>query len=186
MWMGRYNALGSIDRAHPHGTAVADAIVAHARLTGVAANILAIRALDTKDSTAEATSYGINKGLVWALSNGARIINMSFTGPRDPSIEQKVAQARQQGIVLIAAALNAGPNSEPLYPAASPDVIAVTPTDADDLLYSGANRGSHIVVVAAPGDRPVPAGAGRGYQVKTGTSFAAAEVGGIVALLLEC
>jgi subtilisin family serine protease len=79
-----HNALDSIDRAHPHGTAVADAIVAHARLTGVAANILAIRALDTKDSTAEATSYGINKGLVWALSNGARIINMSFTGPRDP------------------------------------------------------------------------------------------------------
>jgi subtilisin family serine protease len=50
------------------------------------------------------------------LSNGARIINMSFTGPRDPSIEQKVAQARQQGIVLIAAALNAGPNSEPPLP----------------------------------------------------------------------
>ena len=54
----------------------------------------AIRALDTKDSIAEATSYSINKGLVRALSNGARIINMSFTGPRDPSIEQKVAQAR--------------------------------------------------------------------------------------------
>lgn len=64
-------------------------------------------------------------------------------------------------------------------------MIAVTATDADDLLYSGANRGSHIAV-AAPGDRPVPAGAGRGYQVKTDTSFAAAEVGGIVALLPEC
>jgi subtilisin family serine protease len=92
-----HNALDSIDRAHPHGTAVAEAIVAHARLTGVAANILAIRALDTKDSTAEATSYSINKGLVWALSNGARIINMSFTGPRDPSIEQKVGAGAPTG-----------------------------------------------------------------------------------------
>jgi subtilisin family serine protease len=186
MIVERYNALDSIESAHPHGTAVAGAIVAHARLTGVAprANILAIRAFDMKDGAAEATSYSINKGLAWAMSSGARIINMSFTGPRDPSIEQKVAQARRQGIVLIAAAGNAGPKSEPLYPAAYPDVIAVTATDADDKLYSGANRGRHIAVAAPGVDLLLPA-PGKGYQIRTGTSFAAAEVSGIVALLLE-
>jgi subtilisin family serine protease len=68
---------------------------------------------------------------------------MSFTGPRDPSIERRAAQARQQGVVLIAAAGNGGAKSRPLYPAAYADVIAVTATDADDKLFQGANRGTY-------------------------------------------
>ena len=50
--------------------------------------------------------------------------------------------AYEKGIVLIAAAGNAGPNSPPLYPAADPDVIAVTATDNADRIWAGANRGA--------------------------------------------
>src|SRR5262249_15812404 len=125
------------------------------------------------------------KGIVWAMSRGARVINMSFTtGARDPSMEQRLAQARQQGIILIAAAGNAGPKSQPLYPAAYPNVIAVTATDADHKIFAGANRGKHIAVAAPGVDLLLPA-PGKAYQITTGTSFAAAEVTGIVALLLE-
>jgi hypothetical protein len=172
-----FDALGSGEKAHAHGTAVAGAIVAHARLMGVApqARILAIRAFDAKDNTAEATTYSINKGIDWAMSRGAQVINMSFTGPRDPSIEQRLAYARQQGLVLIAAAGNAGPKSPPLFPAAYPNVIAVTATDADDKLFKDANRGRHIAVAAPGVDILLPAPEA-GYQVTTGTSFAAAEV----------
>jgi subtilisin family serine protease len=109
---------------------------------------------------------------------------MSFTGPRDPSIERRAAQARQQGVVLIAAAGNGGAKSRPLYPAAYADVIAVTATDADDKLFQGANRGTHIALAAPGVDLLLPAPEAA-YQVATGTSFAAAEVSGIVALLLE-
>jgi subtilisin family serine protease len=181
-----YDALASDEKPHAHGTGVAGAIVAHARLMGAApkARILAIRAFGRKESSAEATSYSINKGLVWAMAHGARVINMSFTGPRDPSIAQKLAQARGRGIVLIAAAGNAGPKSDPLYPAAYADVIAVTATDADDKLFAGANRGKHIAVAAPGVDLLLPAPEA-GYQVTTGTSFAAAEVSGVVALLLQ-
>jgi subtilase family protein/fervidolysin-like protein len=182
-----YDALEAGDRTATHGTAVVGAIVAHARLMGSApkASILAIRAFGLKDKVTEGTTYSINKGIVWAMSHGARVINMSFTtGARDPSIEQKLAQAHQRGIVLIAAAGNAGPKSEPLYPAAYPNVIAVTATDADDKLFAGANRGKHIAVAAPGVDLLLPA-PGKAYQVKTGTSFAAAEVTGVVALLLE-
>jgi subtilisin family serine protease len=181
-----FDALGSGEKAHAHGTAVAGAIVAHARLMGAApqARILAIRAFDAKDNTAEATTYSINKGIDWAMSRGAQVINMSFTGPRDPSIEQRLAYARQRGLVLIAAAGNAGPKSPPLYPGAYPNVIAVTATDADDKLFKDANRGRHIAVAAPGVDILLPAPEA-GYQVTTGTSFAAAEVSGIVALLLE-
>jgi hypothetical protein len=166
-----YDALSSDEKPHAHGTGVAGAIVAHARLMGAApkARILAIRAFGRKESNAEATTYGVNKGLVWAMAHGARVINMSFTGPRDPSIAHKIAQARGRGIVLIAAAGNAGPKSEPLYPAAYSDVIAVTATDADDQLLPGANRGRHIAVAAPGVDLLLPAPES-GYQVTTGTS----------------
>jgi subtilisin family serine protease len=109
---------------------------------------------------------------------------MSFTGPRDPSIERRTAQARQQGVVVIAAAGNDGAKSRPLYPAAYADVIAVTATDADDKLFQAANRGTHIALAAPGVDVLLPA-PDAAYQVTTGTSFAAAEVSGIAALLLE-
>ena len=95
-----------------------------------------------------------------------------------------LAAAYDKGIVLIAAAGNAGPNSAPLYPAADADVIAVTATDMSDGLYKMANRGQFIAV-AAPGVDVLALAPGESYQVTTGTSVAAAEVSGIAALLLE-
>ena len=86
--------------------------------------------------------------------------------------------------MLIAAAGNAGPQSEPLYPAADPNVIAVTATDSDDHLFKMANRGRYIAV-AAPGVDILALAPGGAYQLSTGTSIAAAHVSGIAALLLE-
>jgi len=179
---GRFDALGTDDKAHAHGTGIAGAMAARAKLTGAApaAQILAVRAF----GGSEGTTFNILKGLDWAASNGARIINMSFAGPKDPVIARSLAAARAKGIVLIAAAGNAGPRSAPLYPAADPNVIAVTATDADDKLFANANRGRHIAVAAPGVDLLLPALDGT-YQVTSGTSFAAAEVSGAVALLLE-
>jgi subtilisin family serine protease len=113
-----------------------------------------------------------------------RIINMSFAGPKDPSLERAIKVAYDKGIVLIAAAGNAGPTSPPLYPGADPNVIAVTATDAQDKIFTGANRGKYVSVAAPGVDILVPA-PDNAYQLTTGTSVAAAEVSGIVALLLE-
>ncbi|HEY2111170.1 MAG TPA: S8 family serine peptidase, partial [Dongiaceae bacterium] len=124
------------------------------------------------------------QGLDWAASKGVRVINMSFAGPRDPSMERALKNAHDKGIVLIAAAGNAGPKSPPLYPGADPSVIAVTATDANDKIFSGANRGRYIAVAAPGVDILVPAPEDT-YQLTTGTSVSSAEVSGIVALLLE-
>ena len=182
-----YDAIGNHDKPHLHGTGMAGAIAAHRKLIGVApgARILAIHAFssDAADS-AQATSEHILMGIDWAIKKGARIINMSFAGPDDPMLQLALQKAHDQGVVLIAAAGNAGPKSPPLYPAADPNVIAVTAVDTNDKLLPQANQGAYIAV-AAPGVdvvEPAPNGA---YQVTTGTSVAAAHVSGIAALLLE-
>ena len=74
--------------------------------------------------------------------------------------------------------------SAPLYPAADPDVIAVTATDSDDHIFTMANRGRYIAV-AAPGVDILALAPGDAYLFTTGTSIAAAHVSGIAALLLE-
>jgi subtilisin family serine protease len=164
---------------------MAGAIASHQRLIGVApgARLLAVSAFST-GGTAESTTFNIIKGLDWAVKERARIINMSFAGPKDPSLERAFKAAYDQGVVLIAAAGNAGPRSPPLYPGADPSVIAVTATDADDKVFTGANRGRYIAVAAPGVDILVPA-PNAGYQLTTGTSVAAAEVSGVAALLLE-
>jgi subtilisin family serine protease len=125
----------------------------------------------------------IIKGLDYAVSHGARVINMSFAGPRDPALAQALQIAREKGIVLIGAAGNAGPKSPPLYPGADPNVIAVTATDDHDRLFKGANQGKYIAVAAPGVDILVPA-PGEGVQLTTGTSVATAHVSGVAALLI--
>jgi subtilisin family serine protease len=186
MIVDSFDAIGTGDKVHSHGTGIVGAIVARARLKGAApaAQILAVRAFGAHRGSNEGTTFAILKGLDWAVARGARIINMSFAGPRDPAVVRSLAAARGQGIVLIAAAGNAGPKSPPLYPAADPNVIAVTATDENDKLFHAANRGRHIAVAAPGVDLLLPALDGE-YKMVSGTSFAAAEVSGAVALILE-
>lgn len=109
---------------------------------------------------------------------------MSFAGPKDPALGRAMAGAHNKGVVLIAAAGNAGPKSPPLYPAADTNVIAVTATDAEDKLFQASNRGNHVAV-SAPGVDILAPSPGAAYQVTSGTSFAAAHISGIAALILE-
>ena len=148
----RFDALGSKQGPHAHGTGVAGAIVSHAKLMGSApsAKILAIRAFGAAPNGAQSTSFVILKSLDYAAAHGAQIVNMSFAGPQDPLVERGIAASVTKGIVLVAASGNAGAKSPPLYPAANPGVIAVSATDAHDRLFQPSNRGSHIAL-AAPG-----------------------------------
>jgi Subtilase family len=181
-----FDALGSKEGPHVHGTGIAGAIVAHARLMGSApaARILAIRAFGVAPNGAESTSFVVLKGLDYAAAHGAQIVNMSFAGPKDGLIERGIAAVAARGIVMIAAAGNAGPKSPPLYPAANPNVIAVSATDAQDKLFMASNRGSHIAVSAPGVDIFLPAPDEK-YQMTSGTSFSAAYVSGLAALMLE-
>jgi hypothetical protein len=181
-----FDALGAKEGPHVHGTGIAGAIVSHARLMGSApkARILAIRAFGAAANGAESTSFVILKSLDFAASHGAQIVNMSFAGPKDPLVERGIAAAATKGMVLVAASGNAGPKSPPLYPAANPNVIAVSATDAHDRLFPASNRGGHIAVTAPGVDIFLPAPDGK-YQMTSGTSFSAAYISGLAALMME-
>jgi subtilisin family serine protease len=126
----------------------------------------------------------ILKGLNYAAEHGAQIINMSFAGPKDPLVERGIAATAAKGILMVAAAGNAGAKSPPLYPAANPNVIAVSGTDAQEKLFAASNRGNYIAIAAPAADIFLPAPDEK-YQITSGTSFSAAYVSGVVALILE-
>src|SRR5262249_38043972 len=146
--------------------------------------LIAIRAFGATATGAESTSFALLKSMNYAVEQDAKIINMSFAGPKDPLLERAIAAAAKRGVILVAAAGNAGPKSPPLYPAADRNVIAVSATDNADKLFGASNRGKHISL-AAPGVDLLLPSPDEKYQVTSGTSFAAAYVSGIAALIVE-
>ena len=170
-----------------HGTAIAGIISARGTLYGVAPNarLLGVNALTpVGDRQSAATTTTLMRGLDWAIRKNAEIINLSLTGPEDQLLKQGIALTTDKGTIIVAAAGNKGPEAPPAYPAAYAQVIAVTATDVKDTLYTDANRGGFIDI-AAPGVDVLTPSLDHGHLLQTGTSFAAAHITGIIALMLE-
>jgi subtilisin family serine protease len=184
-----FDAVGSKDpRPDMHGTAIAGIIRAHGTVIGVApdATLLAVRAFETapRRGLPESTSFVLLRALDWSVRRGANVVNLSFSGDRDPAMERVIAEAVRRNVILVAAAGNGGPQAAPSYPAAYPQVVAVTAHDSADHLYAHANRGAYIAVAAPGVDILVPI-LKRGHMFMSGTSMSSAYVAGIMALLLE-
>ncbi len=176
----------------PHGTAMTGAIAADANnkigIYGVApgAEILAARVCASKSPHEQETcsTDGVARGLDFAVLKAVSVASLSLSGRYDPLVRQVVDRAVTQGIVVVAAAGNSGPAAPPRYPAALPNVIAVSAIDSKDGLYESANRGAYVKVVA-PGVDVLTTMPGASYRPSTGTSIATAQVSGVVALLLS-
>jgi subtilisin family serine protease len=171
-----------------HGTAIAGIIAGRGETSGIAPNskILAMRAFapERLGAPARTTSMALCRATDVAFAKGARVFNMSFAGPRDPLLLELIDSGHEKGAVFIAAAGNAGPKAPPAFPAAYEKVIGITATDEKDGLYEMANRGSYVSAAAPGVDILVPV-VGKSLDYMSGTSFAAAHITGIVALLME-
>jgi hypothetical protein len=185
----KFDAIGDRNpKPDNHGTAVAGIISGHGLVRGVApgASLLDVRAFKSIENGRPrlATSFVLLRGIEWALTEQARILNLSFAGPQDPLLLRAIRLARSRDVILVAAAGNEGPSAPPVYPAAYDEVIAVTAIDPADALYAKANRGRYIAI-AAPGVDILAPTTSKAHNLHTGTSFAAAHVSGIFALMLQ-
>jgi subtilisin family serine protease len=115
-----------------HGTFVAGLIAATPNNgMGVAGAFMdpdRIRLLPVKVLDAEGRGFysDMVAGLLYAVEQGARVVNMSLGGPPEDSavLRAAVAAAARQGVVLVAAAGN-DHGAPANYPAALPEVISV-------------------------------------------------------------
>lgn len=160
-----------------HGTHISGVI---ARMAPNA-KILPVRVLD---SQGRGNTFILAYAIDWAVAQGADVINLSLGTPFDSQLlRESVAQAQAKGVVIVAAAGNAG-DSVLSYPAAYPGVVAVTAVDGADLKPDFATYGDWVDV-AAPGvgiTSTVIGPDGSGYAGWTGTSMATSFVSGAAAL----
>lgn len=167
-----------------HGTAMAETI-----LRGIAAALdrnvadFQILPLDVYGQNDATTTFEVGVGIKTAIENNVKIINLSLGGSGDsPFLYELIKQARQQGIIIFAAAGN-NPDGGAVYPAAYPEVIAVTAGDRRGNIAQYANKADFVDIVA-PGNSIITF-RGQAYLV-SGTSASSAFVSGLAAgLALE-
>jgi subtilisin family serine protease len=174
---------GNSDVAEEHGTAVAGIIGARADdgigIAGIApeAKLMALRACwqpPGRGDAAICSSFTLAKALQFALEENAQVVNLSLGGPRDRLLERLLDVALARGITVVSAVdpdvRNGG------FPASHRGVLAVAADDGHDVsegVWLGPGRDIPTTIV------------GRKWGFVSGSSFAAAHLTGLVALLRE-
>jgi subtilisin family serine protease len=175
---------GPSDVAEWHGTAIAGIIAARADdgigIAGIApeSKFMALRACwratKSGETAAVCSSFTLAKALQFALDENAQVINLSLGGRRDRLLERLLDIAVSRGITIVVAVDPEPGNGG--FPASHRGVLAVAGDDGHDV--AGA-------ILLAPG-RDIPTTmAGQKWGFVTGSSFAAAHVTGLVALLRD-
>lgn len=177
-----------------HGTNVAGIAAAIGNnsvgVTGVCWNCRVMNVKALNDSNSGAYSW-MAASILYAVDNGAGVINMSIGGTSaSATLQSAVQYAYAADVALVVSMMNAG-TSTPYYPAAYAESIAVGATDTDDTRVNpffwggGSSYGSHIDL-CAPGNYiyGLSVTTGNYYYYWGGTSQAAPHVTGLIALML--
>ncbi len=176
---------------YEHGTHVAGiAAAATDNLTGISGmtwknKVMALKFLGSSGTGPISLSI---EAVQYAVKNGAKIINNSYTGGGFlRSMYSTISAANEAGVLMICAAGNEYNNndSNPSYPAnyGLPNVISVGATDSTDGWAAFSNYGN-TVHIAAPGKDILSTIPSNRYVTRNGTSMAAPMVSGAAALLL--
>jgi len=188
---GGYNAVkrkDSFDDGFGHGTHVAGIIAALNNSYGVVGTSYNVSLYGVKvlDDTGAGRLSDLIEGLAWSVFNRMQVVNISLETSEDlPPFRKAIAKTYAAGVVIVAAAGNGG--GETAYPAAYPEVIAVSAVDGEDNIAPWSNSGK--IELTAPGVdilSTVPVGfiPDSAYFSSSGTSMACPHVSGTVALLL--
>ena len=123
-------------------------------------------------------------GLEWALSTGARIVNLSIgQSGQDDCLKEVITRLRAKSMLPIAATGNSGPTIS-YYPGNYDNLLSVGATNQDNTMvyYSGKCESPSL---SAPGIYINSAQPGGGTVLDQGTSMAVPHVTGLAALLYE-
>ena len=161
-----------------HGTHVAGTVASIDYGIAIGCRLYAVRGLDQDGSGSEA---GAIAGIEWCIKNNIDVANMSFGGPiASQAFEDVCSYARQQGVLLVAAAGNSGYGAS--YPAAFGDsVIAVAAVD-QELSHPEFSNIYETNDISAPGVDVVSTYIGERYATLSGTSMASPHVTGSLGL----
>lgn len=175
-----------------HGTHVAGIIAAADNNKGVVGVAFKSRIMVVKTQGADGsgTMSSVAAGVEYAARMGAKIINLSLTGPaNNAAVAKSIDVAGQAGALVVVAAGNAGSDDDrtPTYPAslAAPNMVSVastSPTEGRNL-SNFSNYGRTTVQLAAPGESVLSTGNDGAYEQRSGTSMAAPMVAGVAALI---
>lgn len=161
-----------------HGALMADLMIGPGRLTG--APLYSAVAVDPGLKGGETAGVSaILRSVNWFRAQGVDLVNISLAGPRNKLLNRGLGQAAADGMIMVAAAGNLGPDAPPQFPAAFPFVIAVTAVDAAGAPYDRAVQGDHIDI-AAPGV-DILLETAQGTRLFSGTSAAAPFVTSAIA-----
>lgn len=167
-----------------HGTSVAGLIAAHGKngngALGIApdAKILPVRVLGTGSNDVD---YG--PALQYAISHGAKIINISIAGPLTPATLNAIDAAKRSDVVIVAGAGNRPQHFHVMSPAIHEGVVAVGAVDRKGKRAKISVDGPEMDLTAPGEDMTSTADKGLYSVGSSGTSDAAAIVSGAAALL---
>jgi subtilisin family serine protease len=160
-----------------HGTMIAGII----HLVAPTARLLPVKVFGDDGTSDLAT---ILSGFYWAVGQGAKVINMSFSMSNySAEFSSALEYAVSQGVILVASAGNDG-NQVVVYPAGYSQAMAVASVNNSDQRSTFSNYGNWVAV-AAPGEGVISTYPQGQYAAGWGTSFSAPFVSGAAALLVQ-
>jgi type VII secretion-associated serine protease mycosin len=194
------SGLGSTDGFTPvgqnsyHGTMVASLIAGRGNPDDESAGVLGTAPKAQLLSVSMAfgvdgvdTDSQVAKGIIWAVDNGAKVINLSLTRNSvswPESWDKAFLYAFEKDVVIVAAVGNRLDGTEQVSaPATIPGVIAVAGVDINANASELSSTSGFTIGVTAPSEDLVAAYPGGEYRIWSGTSGAAPIVSGMVALI---
>jgi len=194
-----------VDNGEPppeiHGTAVAGIIAARSGnggIVGVApkAKLMGLRACwQLPNHSTRCNSFTLSKAINYAILNGAKVINLSLSGPPDRLLDRLLDVAVARGIGVVGAV--DAQASAPTFPASHRGVLAVSsqpsvkvsgnfaPVSAAALMVKASLAAGLERPLFAPGNDVPTTAPGARWSFVSGSSYAAAHVSGMLALLGE-
>ncbi len=185
-----------------HGTHVAGIIAANRNNTigikGIAdhVKIMIVRAVPNGDER----DKDVANAILYAVNNGAKIINMSFGkgfSPEKIAVDKAVKYAEQKGVLLVHAAGNDGKDSDTdeNFPSRFylngkeaknwVEVGASSWGTGQDFVADFSNYGKKSVSFFSPGVQIYSTTPGNTYKNESGTSMASPSAAGVAAILMS-